>query len=151
MKAGGVDVVSAYTIWIHHEEEEGIFDFSGQRDLRAFLALVQKCGLKCFLRIGPWVHGEVRNGGFPDWEGNFDSLKLQCKVCFGNLTMICVPEAPMLNVPEAAIVADPLLARFEKAGVEYAAGMTLSSETIASLETPMIPNEQYIAIVNGEA
>ena len=57
----------------------------------------------------------------------------------------------MLNVPEAAIVADPLLARFEKAGVEYAAGMTLSSETIASLETPMIPNEQYIAIVNGEA
>ena len=89
--------------------------------------------------------------GFPDWEGNFDSLKLQCKVCFGNLTMICVPEAPMLNVPEAAIVADPLLARFEKAGVEYAAGMTLSSETIASLETPMIPNEQYIAIVNGEA
>ena len=32
MKAGGVDVVSAYTIWIHHEEEEGIFDFSGQRD-----------------------------------------------------------------------------------------------------------------------
>ncbi len=67
MKAGGVDVVSAYTIWIHHEEEEGVFDFSGQRDLRAFLALVQKCGLKCFLRIGPWVHGEVRNGGFPDW------------------------------------------------------------------------------------
>ena len=67
MKAGGVDVVSAYTIWIHHEEEEGVFDFSGQRDLRAFLALVQKCGLKCFLRIGPWIHGEVRNGGFPDW------------------------------------------------------------------------------------
>ena len=63
----GVDVVSAYTIWIHHEEEEGVFDFSGQRDLRAFLALIQKCGLKCFLRIGPWVHGEVRNGGFPDW------------------------------------------------------------------------------------
>ncbi len=20
-----------------------------------------------FLRIGPWAHGEVRNGGFPDW------------------------------------------------------------------------------------
>lgn len=20
-----------------------------------------------FLRLGPWVHGEVRNGGFPDW------------------------------------------------------------------------------------
>lgn len=20
-----------------------------------------------FLRLGPWIHGEVRNGGFPDW------------------------------------------------------------------------------------
>ena len=88
--------------------------------------------------------------GFPDWDGNFDSLKLQCKQCFGNLTMLCVPEAPMLNVPEAAIVADPLLARFEKAGEEYADSKTISSETIASLETPMIPKEQYIRIVNGE-
>ena len=24
-------------------------------------------GLQVFLRIGPWVHAEVRNGGFPDW------------------------------------------------------------------------------------
>ena len=23
--------------------------------------------MKLFLRIGPWCHGEVRNGGFPDW------------------------------------------------------------------------------------
>ena len=87
--------------------------------------------------------------GFPDWEGNFDSLKLQCKVCFGNLTMICVPEAPMLNVPEAAVVAAPLLKRFEAAGAEYAERLTLSPETVAVLETPMIPKEAYIRNVNG--
>jgi len=67
MKAGGVDIVSAYTIWIHHEEERGVFDFEGCRDLRAFVQTLNKCGLKMFLRIGPWAHGEVRNGGFPDW------------------------------------------------------------------------------------
>ena len=63
--------------------------------------------------------------------------------------MVCVPETPMLNVPQAAIVADPLLERFEKAGEEYAASLALSAETIAALETPMIPKEEYIRLVNG--
>ncbi|MDL2301000.1 beta-galactosidase [Lachnospiraceae bacterium OttesenSCG-928-D06] len=67
MKAGGLNIVSSYQIWIHHEEVEGVFDFSGCRDLKEFLHLCQKVGLYVFLRLGPWVHGEVRNGGFPDW------------------------------------------------------------------------------------
>jgi beta-galactosidase len=67
MKAGGVTIVSAYTIWIHHEEIEGAWDFTCCRDLRRFVELVQECGMYMLLRIGPWCHGEVRNGGFPDW------------------------------------------------------------------------------------
>lgn len=67
MKSGGVDVVSLYVIWIHHEEEQGVYDFEGDKDLHKFLETVQKCGLYCILRIGPWAHGEARNGGFPDW------------------------------------------------------------------------------------
>lgn len=67
MKAGGITVVSCYAIWIYHEETEGIFDFSGNRNLNKFLGLAEKLSLKVLLRIGPWVHGEVRNGGFPDW------------------------------------------------------------------------------------
>ena len=96
------------------------------------------------------IHTLVISGcGFPDWEGNFDALRMQCKQCFGNLTMVCVPETPMLNVPQAAVVADPLLSRFEQAGAEYAQNLNLSPETIAGLETPMIPKEMYIRIVNG--
>ena len=87
--------------------------------------------------------------GFPDWDGNFDGLRASCRMSFGNLQMVCVPETPMLNVPEAAVVADPLLDAFEKAGEEYAGSMALSPETIARLETPMIPKEDYIRIVNG--
>jgi len=67
MKAGGVNIVSTYTIWIHHEEIENEYDFSGNRDLRRFVQCCADAGLYVFLRIGPWVHGEVRNGGFPDW------------------------------------------------------------------------------------
>lgn len=67
MKALGVDVVSSYVIWIHHEEIEGTYDFTGCRDLRRFVRIVHECGLEFCIRIGPWSHAEVRNGGFPDW------------------------------------------------------------------------------------
>lgn len=67
MKSGGITIVSTYIIWIHHEEEEGVISFSGGLDLRRFVQLCKKTGLDVILRLGPWVHGECRNGGFPDW------------------------------------------------------------------------------------
>lgn len=70
MKAGGIDVVASYVFWIHHEEQKGEFVFSGNRDIRHFIELCHKTGLAFCLRIGPWAHGECRNGGFPDWLQN---------------------------------------------------------------------------------
>jgi beta-galactosidase len=67
MKAAGVQIVATYVFWIHHEEIEGQFDWSGRRDLRHFVELCAKHGMYVYPRIGPWDHGEVRNGGFPDW------------------------------------------------------------------------------------
>ena len=67
MKAAGVDIVATYVFWIHHEEIRGKFDWTGQRDLRAFAQLCAKHGMLLEPRIGPWAHGEVRNGGLPDW------------------------------------------------------------------------------------
>ena len=67
MQQGGVDIVATYVFWIHHEEAEGEWDFSGRRNLKAFLSCCQETGMKVWLRIGPWAHGECRNGGFPDW------------------------------------------------------------------------------------
>ena len=67
MQQGGVDIVATYVFWIHHEETEGEWDFSGRRNLKVFLKCCQEAGMKVWLRIGPWAHGECRNGGFPDW------------------------------------------------------------------------------------
>ncbi len=67
MKAGGLDIVSTYVFWIHHEEIEGQWDWSGRRDLRKFVQSAGTVGLKVVVRCGPWCHGEVRNGGIPDW------------------------------------------------------------------------------------
>ncbi|MBO4326258.1 MAG: hypothetical protein J5950_03190 [Clostridia bacterium] len=74
----------------------------------------------------------------------------ECGNCFGDPEMVFVPEAPLLNVPQAAIVADPLLAKFEKAGEEYEQVMSLSRETASLMETPMIPKEEYLRNVNGK-
>ena len=67
MKAGGLEIAATYVFWIHHEEIENQYDFSGDRDLRLFVQTCKECGMKLWLRIGPWAHGEARNGGFPDW------------------------------------------------------------------------------------
>ena len=67
MKACGINIIAFYVIWIHHEEIEGQFDWSGNKDVRGFIKLCQKHGMLVYPRIGPWAHGEVRNGGLPDW------------------------------------------------------------------------------------
>ena len=77
MKGGGVDIVATYVFWIHHEEIEGQWDWSGQRDLKKFLQTCQDVGLKAVVRCGPWCHGEVRNGGFPDWVVAHKDWKLR--------------------------------------------------------------------------
>lgn len=77
MKAGGVDIVATYVFWIHHEEIEGQWDWSGQRNLKKFVQLCGELGLKVLVRCGPWCHGEVRNGGFPDWVVAHKDWKLR--------------------------------------------------------------------------
>lgn len=67
MKEGGVTLIATYVFWNHIEEQEGIFRWDGQRDLRRFLEICKREDLPVVLRIGPFCHGEVRNGGIPDW------------------------------------------------------------------------------------
>ena len=67
MKEGGVTIIATYVFWNHIEEQEGIFRWDGQRNLRRFIEICQQEGLPVVLRLGPFCHGEVRNGGIPDW------------------------------------------------------------------------------------
>ncbi|HTN36347.1 MAG TPA: beta-galactosidase [Arachidicoccus sp.] len=77
MKACGVNIVACYVLWIHHEEIEGKFDWSDNKDLSAFIACCQKHGMYAYPRIGPWCHAEVRNGGTPDWLLEKPGIKLR--------------------------------------------------------------------------
>ncbi|MHC4150375.1 MAG: beta-galactosidase, partial [Planctomycetota bacterium] len=66
-KAGGMDIIPTYVFWNLHEEEQGVFDWSGDRDLRRFVELCAKNNVWTIVRIGPFCHGEIRSGALPDW------------------------------------------------------------------------------------
>jgi hypothetical protein len=70
MKDGGVTIIATYVFWNHVEEQQGIFRWDGQRDLRQFLEVCKAEKMPVVLRIGPFCHGEVRCGGIPDWMYN---------------------------------------------------------------------------------
>ncbi len=67
MKAGGITVVATYVFWNMHEFKEGKFDWTNDLNVRQFTELCAKNGLDVLMRIGPFAHGEIRNGGLPDW------------------------------------------------------------------------------------
>jgi hypothetical protein len=67
IKTGGINLVATYVFWNHIEEEEGVFDWSDDNDLHKFVALCARHELDVIARIGPFCHGECRNGGLPDW------------------------------------------------------------------------------------
>ena len=90
--------------------------------------------------------------GFPNSKGNFEPAVAQFKLLFPRQhTIITVPESPMFNVPEADIVTKPRLALVRAAGRQYAEQGTIDDGLLAQIGSPMIPEEQYAAIANGEA
>lgn len=67
MKAGGITIIATYVFWNIHEENEGKFRWDGDRDLKKFINLCAANNMYALVRIGPFCHGEIRNGGLPDW------------------------------------------------------------------------------------
>lgn len=90
--------------------------------------------------------------GFPNSKNNFEGMVKQFELMFPNHhTIITVPESPMFNAPEAAEVTKPFLEVVRQAGREYTNDGNISDDTMRKLNTPMIPEEVYAQIVNGNA
>ena len=88
--------------------------------------------------------------GFPNSKHNFEPAAAQFRLCFpGNRTIITIPESPMFSAPEAAIVTKPRLALVRQAGKQYAQTGRIDEALLSEIGSPMIPEEQYAAIVNG--
>ncbi len=88
--------------------------------------------------------------GFPNATHNFEALRLQFQLRFPNgVFMLTVSEAPMFSEPKAAEVTEPFLELVRQAGREYAQKGAVCDELMNKLAVPMIPEETYAAICNG--
>ena len=121
LRAGGVDVVSTYVFWNHHQPSaDRDPDFTGDRDVAAFVELCAAGGFPVVVRIGPWCHGEVRNGGLPDWvtasghplrtdsPGYLALVRRWFGFLGAQLAPLCRPGGPVIAIQaENELYADP--------------------------------------------
>lgn len=66
-KAMGLNTITTYAFWNAHEPRPGVYDFTGQNDIAAFIRAAQAEGLDVILRPGPYVCAEWELGGYPSW------------------------------------------------------------------------------------
>ena len=66
-KAMGMNTICIYVFWNFQEQKEGIYDFTGQADVAAFVRLIKKNGMYCIVRPGPYACAEWDMGGLPWW------------------------------------------------------------------------------------
>jgi beta-galactosidase len=60
--AMGLNTVDTYAFWNLHEPQEGVFDFSGNNDIAAFVRMAQDEGLNVIVRPGPYICISAQNG-----------------------------------------------------------------------------------------
>jgi len=70
MRASGFNTVALYFDWGYHSPKQGVYDFSGIRDIDRLLTMAQEEGLYVITRAGPYVNAELSRGGFPGWLVN---------------------------------------------------------------------------------
>lgn len=67
MKSAGYNTVDIYFNWNYHSPNQGIYDFSGVKDVRKVLQTAKEVGLFVIARPGPFINAEVNAGGLPFW------------------------------------------------------------------------------------
>jgi beta-galactosidase len=65
IKAAGYNCIDVYFPWNYHEVAEGVWDFSGERDVEAFLQMAVDTGLWIVARPGPYICSEWDGGALP--------------------------------------------------------------------------------------
>jgi beta-galactosidase len=65
VKRMGFGTISTYIPWEVHERARGEFDFDGNKDVDAFLTLIEEKGFDIIVRPGPQINSELTWFGYP--------------------------------------------------------------------------------------
>ncbi len=73
----GYNCIETYVPWNYHETEEGVWDFTGERDVTEFFNLAAKLGLWVIARPGPYICSEWDMGSLPAYLLNKEGIVLR--------------------------------------------------------------------------
>lgn len=97
VKGMGFNMISIYMPWEIHEIAKGEFDFSGNKDIDAFMTLCEQKGLTIVARPGPQINSELTWFGYP--KRILENDRLHARNAKGGITVLTqVPKPiPALN------------------------------------------------------
>jgi beta-galactosidase len=111
VKRMGFTMVSIYIPWEVHEVARGEFDFEGNRDIDAFLELIEEKGLDIIVRPGPQINSELTWFGYP--RRILEDPDLQARNSQGTAAVLTQVPRP---IPAVSYAADKF---FDEAALWY--------------------------------
>ncbi|MEH1512832.1 beta-galactosidase [Cutibacterium avidum] len=100
VKDMGFNMISIYIPWEIHEVEKGVFDFSGNKDIDAFLTLCEERELNIVVRPGPQINSELTWFGYP--KRILENENLQMRNAKGGRTVLTQVPKPIPAVNYAS-------------------------------------------------
>lgn len=100
VKGMGFNMISIYIPWEIHEVEKGVFDFSGNKDIDAFLTLCEEKDFRVIVRPGPQINSELTWFGYP--KRILENERLQMRNAKGGRTVLTQVPKPIPAVNYAA-------------------------------------------------
>jgi beta-galactosidase len=111
VKRMGFTMISIYIPWEVHETARGEFSFEGNRDIDAFLSLIEEKGLDIVVRPGPQINSELTWFGYP--RRILEDPDLQARNGQGTTAVLTQVPRP---IPAVSYAADKL---FDEAALWY--------------------------------
>ncbi len=121
IKAEGFNTVQIYFDWGFHSPKQGVYDFTGVRDVEKVLQLTEQVGLYVIARPGPYINAETDSGGFPGWA---DTIAGKARTSVADYTAAYMEWLSQI---------DPILARHQITAIDPATGLA-GSIIIAQVE-----------------
>jgi hypothetical protein len=76
-RQAGFNTIETACPWSMHEPRRDRFTMEGQTDVRQFITLCAKAGMRVILRPGPYIGSGYDGGGLPAWLTHADGIALR--------------------------------------------------------------------------